>query len=178
MTKHNASEILGIIFPFLPRHAERLLDGGKDVFAKYLARANLAGLKVGNRILFYVSGGSRQIVGEARIGQIEFLTPDQLLEKYEDRLFITREELRQYTTKQPGRTSSKPLFVAILNSMKKYAMPVVRQMPITMAGINLTKDVYRSIIRSNALARQPIVRAGNLPNTPGEHFDNTTTKSE
>jgi len=99
LTKHNASEILGIIFPFLPRHAERLLDGGKDVFAKYLARANLAGLKVGNRILFYVSGGSRQIVGEARIGQIEFLTPDQLLEKYEDRLFITREELRQYTTK-------------------------------------------------------------------------------
>lgn len=165
MTKHDASEIVGIIFPFLPRHAERLLDGGKDVFVKYLAHGNMAGLKLGNKIVFYASGGSRQIVGEARIGQIEFLTPDQLLEKYEDRLFITREELRQYTTRQPGRTSSKPLFVGILKTIKKYTMPVLCQMPITMAGMTLTRDVYRSIIRSNAIARQLVVQAGNLPNT-------------
>jgi len=145
---------VGVLFPAPAKYAPRILEEGKDVFVKYLARGNMAGLKLGNKIVFYASGGSRQIVGEARIGQIEFLTPDQVLEKYEDRLFITREELRQYTARQPGRTSSKLLFVALLKTIKKYATPVRCEIPITMAGMTLTKDSYRSITRSKSIVRR------------------------
>jgi len=51
---------------------------------------------VEDKLLFYESGGQFRVVGEATIRTIEFLTPEEVIAKYGDRLFITKDELDNY----------------------------------------------------------------------------------
>ncbi len=59
-------------FPSLGKYLSRILEDGKNVFVKYLARSPMKNVGVGKKIVFYESGGSKQIVGEATIKSIEY----------------------------------------------------------------------------------------------------------
>ncbi len=147
--------IVGILFPVPAKLLPRIFEDGKDVFVKYLARSHVK-LRPGRKIMFYSSGGAKQIVGEGSIDNIEFLAPANLLERYGDRLFITREELTDYTQSQPLRTNSKELFVAVLRKVRKYAVPVTHPGPITMAGMYITKDAYKQILEKTRHAKMTV----------------------
>jgi len=120
----------------------------KDVFVKYLPRSTNVNLKPRNKILFYASRASREIVGESIIKSIEFLTPDEALSKYGDRLMLSREELAEYTSGQPTRTSAKKMLVLTLSKVRKYSQPVKYPRPLTMAGEYLTGEKYKSLMET------------------------------
>ena len=134
-----------MLFPVPEKYLQRILDEGKDVFVKYLPKST-SKLEPGHKIIFYASQGSKHIAGEAVIADIEFLTPEEIVSRYSTRLFITKGELEQYTKGQPLRSSDKPLFVAIMKRIKKYAKRVVFTGHITMTGSHVTLQYYRQIV--------------------------------
>lgn len=132
----------GIIYPIMKEHFERL-ESGKDVFCKFVGSGNPK-VKIGDKILFYRSGGSKEIVGEATITEMEYLAPDAAASKYGDRLFITKDELKRYVD-QRDRPEGKKLLVFVLKDVRKYRKPFKMEKPITMAGLTVTKKVYKGI---------------------------------
>lgn len=139
-------KIVGIVFPIPEQFVNRLMIEGRDVFVKYLPR--ITGLKIApkDRLLFYVSHSSKEIVGEGRIEEISFLTPDAALEKYGIRLFLNQNELREYTLRRPERGPSKKMLVLVLSRLKRYTKPKKPKRSITMAGQYVTQEEYLELL--------------------------------
>ncbi len=131
-----------VIYPLLPKHIERIFKG-KDVFCKYIGRGTPS-INQGSKLLFYASGSRFEILGEATISNIEFLTPEETIKKYEERLFISKEELDNYRN-QRDRPSEKKLMVLTLSNIKKYDSPLRTAKTVTMAGQTLSKTEYKKL---------------------------------
>lgn len=149
-------EIIGVVIPTLQTHAERILSHGKDVLAKYVSRIperpqNFR-LKKGMKVLFYVSGSGRRIAGEGQIADIAFMTPIGAIEKYKNRLVLSRKELLDYMSSQPNRNLSTSLMVLEMKHLRKFASGVIFPKNISMAGEYLTPESYNGILEQlNAL---------------------------
>ena len=128
--------VIGAVYPIPHRFIERIFTG-KDVFVKYLPHLSTR-LKVGDKLMFYASGKIQAVVGEATIDGVEFLKPEDALAKYQNRLFLTKDELMSYVTSQKDRTKDKPLLVMTLRNAKRYPEPVEVKWPVTMTGRYLT----------------------------------------
>ena len=129
--------VIDAVYPVPHRFIERIFTG-KDIFVKYLPRLSTR-LKVGDKLMFYASGEIHAVVGEATIDGVEFLKPEDALAKYQNRLFLTKDELMSYVTRQKGRTKDKPLLVITLRNAKRYPEPVELKELVTMAGRYLTR---------------------------------------
>jgi hypothetical protein len=99
-------------------------------------------------VIFYASHGSKEIIGEGVIESIEFLTPDEVWQKYDGKIFLDRKELHEYTTSQPTRTSTKKMLVITLRKLKKYKSGIKYLKPITMTGEYITKKDYNFLMQS------------------------------
>ena len=140
------SEVVAVVFP-LPSHlVNRLFDERKTVFVKYLARPGKTRIKSGQKILFYVSKGRKEILGEGSIKSTEFLTPSETLKKYSHDLFLTKEELESYTKQSSSRNSKKKMLVLRLAELKRFKKPIRYPRPMTMTGELLGKSNYRQLI--------------------------------
>ncbi|MCJ7632754.1 DUF365 domain-containing protein [Candidatus Bathyarchaeota archaeon] len=142
------SEIIGVVYPIPINLIGRLLMSEKDVFVKYLPHTTNVNLKLGSKLLFYASRASREIVGESIVKSVEFLTPDDALSKYGDRLMLSREELAEYTSGRPTRTSAKKMLVLTLSKVRRYSRPVKYPRPLTMTGEYLTRKKYKSLMKA------------------------------
>ncbi|MEM3872618.1 MAG: DUF365 domain-containing protein [Nitrososphaeria archaeon] len=138
---------VGIVFPVRPEHVHRIFDEKKNVFVKYFSRAPKKledfRLKEGMKIIFYVSCSKRKLAGEAEIKNITFLTPNEVIEKYRERLFISEKELLKYVHRQPRRQHDKPLLVLELENMRRYPEGITYHKNISMVGEYITKEVYK-----------------------------------
>ena len=132
-----------LIYPILPEHIERIFQG-KDVFCKYIGKGTPR-LKVGSKLLFYASRNQYEVLGDAIIIAIESLMPDKIIFKYEDRLFITKEELDNYRI-QRDRPADRKLMVLILSNIKKYDRPHRMLKRVSMAGQTLSKEEYKKLL--------------------------------
>lgn len=141
-------EIIGRIFPILPKHLERIF-AGKNVFCKFVGKGRPR-LSPEMKILFYSSRGTYEVVGEATIDSLEYLSPQEVMQKYGSRLFISAEELDGYTRKR-SRPPNKELMVAVLKQIRRYKKPYKLKKPVTMAGLSLTDKVYREIVSQAGL---------------------------
>ena len=94
----------------------------------------------------HLSHGSKEVVGEGTIEAIEFLTPNEVLEKYGAKVFLNRDELMEYTMRQPKRTSSKKMLVLTMYKLRKYSQEITYERPITMAGEYLTQEKYSALL--------------------------------
>lgn len=74
------------------------------------------------------------------------LTPDEVISKYGEKVFLSRDELIAYTARQPSRDSSKKMLVVVLTKLRKYKKGIVYPRPITMVGEYLTKEQYKQLI--------------------------------
>jgi len=142
------SRIVGVVYPVPINLIERLFTSRKNVFVKYLPRTASINLKPGNKILFYASHASKQVVGEAVVTDIEFLTPDEALSKHGDKLMLNKAELANYTARQPTRTSAKKMLVLSIGKTAKYARPIRYPRPLTMVGEYVTKEKYESLMKN------------------------------
>jgi len=142
MEEHKAA----VIYPLLPQHIERIFQG-KDVFCKYVGKGTPS-IKEGSKLLYYASGSQFEILGEATIKTIEFITPKEIITKYEKRLFITREELDNYRRLR-SRPLEKKLMVLSLSNIKKYDKPRKTSKAVTMVGQTLSKTEYKEMLSRN-----------------------------
>jgi hypothetical protein len=136
------NQIYAVVFPILPKHIERIFKG-RDVFIKYTRESNLR-IGRGTKILFYGSRTGHKIFCEGTVRAIEFLSPDELVTKYADRLFISAEELESCRAAR----SSKPLVMHLQNKVK-YNNPIILRRNLTMAGLTLTEEGYNRLIGEN-----------------------------
>lgn len=138
-------KIAGFIFPVPEKFVNRLLCENRNVFVKYLARTSNPRIVPRNKVVFYASQGTKELVGEGVIQAIEFLTPDEVLGKYGDKVFLDRDELIKYATQVPGRKLTKKMLVLVLSKVKKYSPRPKWMKPITMAGQYFTQDAYKEL---------------------------------
>lgn len=132
-----------VIYPLLREHIERIFQG-KDVFCKYVGRG-IPSIEVEDKLLFYASGSRGEVLGEATIKAIEFFTPEEIISKYEDRLFVTKNELDDYRRRR-NRPLDKKLMVLSLSNITRYEKPFRTLKSLTMAGQTLSKTEYKKLL--------------------------------
>ena len=115
---------------------------GKDVLCKYPGHGTPS-IGKGSKVMFCVSRSGCEVAGEATIKALEFLTPSDLLSKYERRLFITKRELEEYRRE---RSSERKLMVLVLSRIMKFDVPLKLRSYVTMAGQTLTRAEYEKIL--------------------------------
>lgn len=140
------NEIIGVIYPIPIEFIDRLFDGRTKVFVKYVAH-NTTKLAPRHKVVFYGSHGSRKLVGEGIIEKVEFLTPEAVLSRHKEDLFLNQEELLAYVRRSPSRTPSKEMLTLVMKKLKRYPATVDYNKPITMAGQYLTAAEYDSLMR-------------------------------
>jgi hypothetical protein len=140
------TEVIGVIFPVPQEFVDRLLVEKRDVFVKYLPHITSIKIKRRQKLLFYASHGTKQIMGESVIEAIEFLTANEVLERYGQRVFLEEGELTNYTLRQPNRDCSRKMLVLVLSGFRKYSQPKKFMRPITMAGQYLTRKEYQQLM--------------------------------
>jgi hypothetical protein len=144
LPSEEGDETLGIIYPLIPDHAERFFKG-KTVFVKFVGRGAVPSrLHPGSKLFFYTSGGSREIIGDARIVKITTATAREVLEKYADQLFLTADELEEYV----GDRREKSMLVLSVSNAKKYDSRLKLPKYVTMAGQYMTKQWYESLAKT------------------------------
>lgn len=144
MGKDDSSQILGIVFPLLPQHAERLLNQGKTIFVKFFSKERIpVRLQSGSRLFLYESKGNKEIVGEARIVRIDTLPASEVMSVHGSRLFLTKSEFEDYV----GNRRDKKMLVLLLEDAKKYPVPLKLGRSVTMAGRYMRRELYSQISR-------------------------------
>ena len=108
-------------------------------------------LRPGSRLFFYVSGGKKEIVGEAKIVDITDETLEEALWEISDRLFLTREELERYA----GERGARKMLVCVVSDVKRYNTPLRFDRSLTMAGQYMTKRMYKSLTVTGQRGRNP-----------------------
>jgi hypothetical protein len=136
---------IGIIHPISARYFDRLLNG-RRVFFRFGARTYPA-MKKGNRVVFYESGGARQLIGEGMIESIAQLSVGEATVRYGGNLFLDPEEIRKYANRW-GRTRQSDIVVAlVLRNIRRYRNPLKLERPIPPSGKSLTREFYQLIIK-------------------------------
>jgi len=140
------SKVIGVVYPVPKRLVGRLLNEERNVFVKYPARSTNLQIAPKSKVIFYASQDVKELVGEGTIQAIEFLAPSEAMEKYGDKIFLDKDELWKYATRERGRTLTKKLLVLVLSKVKTYSPPLKWKKPITMNGQYLTDDEYKQLM--------------------------------
>lgn len=146
------SSISAVIFPLPAYLAERLLDQGKTVFVKYMSHFRTR-IKPGHKILFYESGGKKELIGEGIIMSTEFLKPHEILSKYAKEFFLNKNELEKYTRKRPKRNLNKKLLVMQLSELKRFKNTISYPEGLSLAGKLIDYSQYKKIKMKQIRAR-------------------------
>jgi hypothetical protein len=139
----SSSSPFAVIYPLPADLASRILHDKKSVFVKYptheIVSPKLASCK---KLLLYISGSNKEIAGEADITSISLMTLSEAISAYSDSLFLTEEELREYS----GGRDNKKMMVFLLGRITKYPKPRHLGHGITMVGEYISKEEYDSLV--------------------------------
>jgi hypothetical protein len=138
-------KLKGIIYPVPKNLIDNLFNNGKKVFIKYIV-SNSTRLIKRNIVIFYESYGDKRLIGEGTIDNIEFLSPNEVIVKYKDILFINETQFYNYI-KKSNKRNEKMLVISLINLIK-YKKPIHLKESITMGGKYLTKEGYNKLISS------------------------------
>ncbi|RLI86757.1 MAG: hypothetical protein DRO98_04955 [Archaeoglobales archaeon] len=132
------AEIVGVTYPIPKQFMDRFFKG-KDVFIK--PATVWKQLKPGMKFVFYQSHEDTGFVGEAKIKRILLVeNPMMLYETYGDRIFLKKEELKEYIKSQERwksrkDKSKKKLWMVIeLEDIKKYDKPIKPKRFVPVGG--------------------------------------------
>ena len=135
------AKIIGVTFPIPKQYMDRFFKEGKDVFVK--PATVWKELKPGMRFVFYQSREDTGFVGEAKIKNIKLIDdPMEVFEMYGDRVFLTKEELKEYVKSQ-GRwkhVKSREIvkrmrwLVIELEDIRKYDKPIKPKRFVPVGG--------------------------------------------
>jgi hypothetical protein len=130
-------EITGVTYPIPKWYIDRFFKEGKDVFVK--PATAWRGLKPGMKFVFYQSHEDTGFVGEAKIKRVVLMDdPMKIYETYKDRIFLTKDELKEYIKSQErwGRSDKKkkPWMAIELEDIKKYKNPIKPKRFVSVGG--------------------------------------------
>jgi len=131
------AKIVGVAFPIPKQFMDRFFREGKDVFIK---PATLwKEIKPRMKFVFYQSHEDTGFVGEAKIKDIKLIDdPMKVFETYGDRVFLTKEELKEYVKSQErwGRKKEKrkKWLVIELEDIRKYDKPIKPKKFVPVSG--------------------------------------------
>ena len=138
-------EIIGVIFPILPRHVAPLFEERKDVFVKF---TKFMRLETGSKIVFQVSG-EKMLVGEGVITNVEKLDPEIAWVRYGERIFLGKEEYDNYVKRSPISDEKRKMVEVTaftISDLKRYKEPIKSVYNnVTPAGRYLTRESYYRI---------------------------------
>lgn len=140
---NNTSSPFAVIYP-LPSHlASRILQNKKSVFVKYPTQEKISPkLESCQKLLLYISGSNKEIAGEAEIVSINLMTLSEVVLTYGSSLFLTEDELWEYSN---GRDAKK-MMVFELGAIRRNSEPKLLGHGITMVGEYISKEEYKSLI--------------------------------
>ena len=140
---NNTSSPFAVIYPILLHLASRILQDKNFVFVKYPTHEKISPkLESCQKLLFYISGSNKEIAGESEIASISLMTLSEVVSAYGSRLFLTENELREYSNSR----DAKKMMVFKLGAIRRYSEPKEMGHGITMVGEYLTKDKYDALI--------------------------------
>jgi hypothetical protein len=90
---------------------------------------------------YFISGSNKEIAGEADIVSINLMTLFGVVSAYGSSLFLTEDELREYS----GGRENKKMMVFVLGRITKYPDAKCLGRGITMVGEYITEDNYNSL---------------------------------
>jgi len=140
---HNLTNPFAIIYPLPSYLASRILQDEKSIFVKYSTHEKISPkLESCQKLLFYISRSNKEIAGEAEIASIKLMTLLEVVSSYSSNLFLTENELRDYSN---GRDLKK-MMVFELGAIRRYSEPKELGHGITMVGEYLSKDKYEELM--------------------------------
>jgi hypothetical protein len=143
-------KIIGVIYPLHRNIIERFLNEDKDIFIKYISRIRNKKSKFrltpGLKLFLYESAFRKALVASATIKTIEFVNIEEIMDTYNDKLMISKNELVDYAK---GRT--KKIMILKLDNIIKLEPIIPVKCRITMSGRYITKDNLDEIFHINDL---------------------------
>jgi len=130
--------IVGVTYPIPKQFMDRFFKEGKNVFIK--PATVWRELKPGMKFVFYQSREDTGFVGEAKIKDIKLINdPIKVFEMYGDRVFLTKEELREYVKSQERwgqkkEKKKKKWLVIELEDIRKYDKPIKPKRFVPVGG--------------------------------------------
>ncbi len=130
--------IVGASYPIPKQFMDRFFKQGKDVFVK--PATVWKELKPGMKFVFYQSREDQGFVGEAKIKEIKLIDdPMKVFEMYGDRVFLTKDELKEYVKSQErwGRKREKKRkkwLVIELEDIRRYDKPIKPKRFVPVGG--------------------------------------------
>lgn len=136
------SEIIGVTYPIPKQYMDRFFKEGKDVFVK--PATTYKELKPGMKFVFYQSREDTGYIGEAKIKRVTITrNPLDLYETYGDRIFLKKEELKEYKKSQESWSKDNKRrrdWMAIeLEDIKSYKNPIKPKRFVPVGGQYLKK---------------------------------------
>lgn len=128
-----------VIYP-LPSHlASRILQDRKSIFVKYSKHKTITPkIESCKKLLLYISSSNKEIAGEAEIISISLMSLSEVVSAYGSSLFLTEDELREYS----GGRDGKKMMVFVLGEITKYPEAKFLGRRITMVGEYMSKEEY------------------------------------
>lgn len=132
-----------VIYPLPVNLASRILFDKKSIFVKYSTHETISPkLASCKKLLLYISGKNKEIAGEADIVSISLMTLSKAVSAYGSNLFLTEDELREYSN---GRDLKK-MMVFELGAIRQYSELKELGHGITMVGEYMQKEEYDALI--------------------------------
>lgn len=137
----STNKILGISFPLLPKHSERLLSMDEAIFVKFMPHESCPGrLKEGMYFFIYRSRGNKEIVGRAKITGIKLIAANDVRMDSGDKLFIEEEDFKEYIKNR----EQKKMLALVLKDIKSFDVPIKLDSPVNMGGKYILEGDLRS----------------------------------
>ena len=130
-------KIVGVSHPVPLEYAERIYQKGKNVF---VGKRCLCKVSKGDKFIIYESHGAKAYTGWADIKFIDKIKTNSVIKKYEDKLMITSDELKEYSN---GRTE---MFVIEFENFQKFNKPVKPGRFVTVGGKYIYEDEFKTIM--------------------------------
>ena len=134
-----------VIYPLPLNVALHILHDKKSIFVKYPTHETISPkLASCKKLLFYISGANKKIAGEAEIKSISLMTLSDLILRHSSGLFLTEEELREYSN---GRDNKK-MMVFELGKITPYLESKALGHGITMVGEYISEEEYNILMET------------------------------
>jgi len=132
-------EIIGVLYALPKEIILRFLNSDKKIFLKYpahrLSKKSKYKIAKGQKLFFYASRSNKQVIGEAIIKSVDFLTKDEIV-KLGKKVMLSTTELDKYAK---GREDKKAI-VLYLHKIHKYPGEKRVRTPVTMGGMYVTES--------------------------------------
>jgi len=137
--------VLGVIVPIHEEEVMHDIFHGKSIHAS-LAQDESTDLQEGDRILFYDSGKTHSLRGEAVISEIDLAKAKDVLLDFGGKLCMGRGDFERYVASLPKGEESK-LRVLHFKDPILYADPVKCNLAIPEGGTYMTAELFSRIAK-------------------------------